>query len=331
MKWRALRVGPAALFVGAGAILYVATLAWSGSEQTWDALRRIGGVVTVLGTLIASCAYLIRFARWHVLLAAMGHRLPMTEHLRIYLSGLSLNMTPGKLGETIRTALLLPRGVRASQSLAAFLADRLSDVLGVALLGVAAGWVTGLRDLLLSAIFVIGLLGTMLLRRVVRSADWLRPLAHGRSQSRLARAMRALHMPLVEWTELWIAPRVGFCVALAALAYGLQGLVFHAYAVAVGVELPMATSLFIFASSTLIGAASLIPGGLGAMEAALIYQLVEAGASRGQALAATLAIRLSTLWTGMLLGSLMLLTFSRDAAATLPHARASAPPRESNE
>lgn len=309
---KGIRTGPIALFVGAGALLYAGTVAWSGSAATFAALGQLGGRTVMLGTAVATSAYLLRFARWHVLLNDMGHSLPLVQHLRVYLSGLALTTSPGKIGETIRTVLLLPHGVRVPQSIAAFLADRLSDVLGVALIGVAAGWLIGRHHPALWLILVAGLLGTMLLRTLLRTGLWQRASSNPAGRNRLARYAGTLNLPLEAWALLWTAPRVALCIGLAVLAYGLQGLVFHAYVAAVGVPMTVAGSLFIFASSTLIGAASMIPGGLGAMEASLVYQLVDAGASQGQAVAATLAIRLSTLWTGMLLGSLMLLSFSRE-------------------
>ena len=64
------------------------------------------------------------------------------------------------------------------------------------------------------------------------------------------------------------------------------------------VSLPQA--LLIFCSATLAGAASGVPGGLGVMEASLVWQLQAAGVAPVAALAATLALRASTLWTAML-------------------------------
>ena len=46
----------------------------------------------------------------------------------------------------------------------------------------------------------------------------------------------------------------------------------------------------------------MIPAGLGAMEAAAVYQLTDAGMSPSDAVAAAIAHRLSTLWFGMVIG-----------------------------
>ena len=74
-----------------------------------------------------------------------------------------------------------------------------------------------------------------------------------------------------------------------------------------GLGLPVADCVLIFVQATLFGAASMLPGGLGAMEAALVFQLIERGAGEGVAVSLAIAIRLVTLWLGMSIGGLALL------------------------
>jgi uncharacterized protein (TIRG00374 family) len=61
--------------------------------------------------------------------------------------------------------------------------------------------------------------------------------------------------------------------------------------------------VFVFAVSSLLGVVSLLPGGIGAVEAGLYGQFVAlANLSTGVAGALTLLIRLATLWFATLLG-----------------------------
>jgi uncharacterized membrane protein YbhN (UPF0104 family) len=313
--------GPIAILVGAGALLYVAAIFWSGSAATLEAITRVGLLTMVVGTVAASSAYLVRFARWHALLQWLGYRLPVGFNLRVYLGGLALTSSPGKLGETIRSALLLPHGVRLPHSLAAFFADRLSDVIGVALLGSVAGLMIGRRQGLLEAIALLTLGASFVARILIRSELWQASMARIDRRGRVGHALTALSLPASAWVPIWTTPRALLCTACAFVAYGVQALVFAAYVAAAGTALPPAQCVAIFASATLIGAASMIPGGLGAMEASLVYQLVDAGVPRGSAVAAAIVTRASTLWFGLLLGSLMLLILSQDTFSGLRSAR----------
>ena len=61
--------------------------------------------------------------------------------------------------------------------------------------------------------------------------------------------------------------------------------------------------VFIFATSSLVGVLSMLPGGIGAVEAGLYGQFVTvAGLPAGQAAALTVIIRLATLWFATLIG-----------------------------
>jgi uncharacterized membrane protein YbhN (UPF0104 family) len=120
-----------------------------------------------------------------------------------------------------------------------------------------------------------------------------------------------LAAPAQRWAEVWTVGRALACASAAFVAFGVQSLVFAAYVHRLDDSVTLERSVQIFASATLIGAASMIPAGLGAMEAATVYQLIEAGMSSADAVAAAIAHRLSTLWFGMAIGVGCLFSLAR--------------------
>src|SRR4051794_8340769 len=104
-------LGSVAVFLGIGAIIYAGAVLWSGSAAVLDAASRIGPSAVLIGAAVGSSGYLMRFLRWHWLLIWLGHPVPVALNVRVYLAGLALTTSPGKLGETIRSLLLLPHGV----------------------------------------------------------------------------------------------------------------------------------------------------------------------------------------------------------------------------
>lgn len=296
-----------AIFVAVAVALYLAAAWASGAAATWASAQRLGLPLFAGGTVVAVATFGLRFLRWRLLMTRLGHRIATGVHLRIYIGGLALSSTPGKLGETLRSALLHRLGVPWRDSLAAFFGDRLSDVIGMALAGALAAWMVADRSSVLEALFVAALLGAWLLARLASGA-----LPRWAAARRWTRAAAA---PLRCWAAVWTAATWPWCVAAALLAYGVQGLVFAAYVDAVAAPLPPARCVLIFASATLLGAASGVPGGLGVMEAALVWQLRQAGVDAADALAVTLLFRASTLWTALLLGSACLASLAGAAKA----------------
>ncbi|OQW88120.1 MAG: hypothetical protein BWK72_10290 [Rhodoferax ferrireducens] len=299
-----------AWFVGTGVLGYLVAISWFGWREVVAAWAGLGWRTLLIGASLASTAYLWRFGRWEYSLRCLGYAVPRVRHLGIFLSGLALTATPGKAGETFRSALLLPQGVKVPHSLAAFLVDRASDVLGMCLLGGAAAWFVG-QSLtwawaLAFATIVFGSCGFAYLllhpvsdawwRWLVRHLHWL-PVKGGQ-------------VTLESWAALWKLPRVLAFSAVAMMAYGSQALVFAWFCHAAGLSLPIADSVLIFVQATLFGAASMMPGGLGAMEAALVFQLAERGVGEGIAVSLAIAIRLVTLWLGVLIGCASLLRFA---------------------
>lgn len=310
-----------ALFVLVGAAIYLGGMVWSGWAQVAGAFVQLGPLPLLLAAAVASLAYLVRFYRWHLILRWMGSDVPVRANLGIYMSGLALTASPGKAGELMRTVLLSPFGVSSRRSLAAFLADRLSDVIGVLFLGVMAGWMNGELSPYLTAVLVLLLVGSFVFRGLTQHASlWAR--VSGFLTRRGKRWGSFAVDAAFEWARVWSLPRVMLFSAAASIAYGIQALVFAGLCRALGLDLPLLRAIEIFVSATLLGAASGLPGGLGAMEAALVVQLMSQGATSVLAITAAIATRLVTLWFGVLIGLGSLLTVVARLEALVARQRA---------
>lgn len=308
-----LRPAAALIFVACG--VYIAVVLWSGPADIAGAIVRIGAVSLYAGTAVCGATFLVRFLRWHRILAALGHRVPPLYNLRVYLAGMALSSTPGKVGETLRSALLLPVQVPISRSLAAFLADRLSDVIAVAVIGAVAGWFAGRREPVLEVIGAAVAIGGLLLSRVARARPGIERLQWIFRRPGLAHWCAVAQAPALAWAQAWCGWRPFGYVALGVLAYGLQAMVFAGYVSRVAPHIDAAACIAIFSSATLIGAASMLPGGLGAVDSALVFQLHARGVAWSDAVGAALALRASTLWFAWLVGLAALMTFTAQGPA----------------
>jgi uncharacterized protein (TIRG00374 family) len=86
-----------------------------------------------------------------------------------------------------------------------------------------------------------------------------------------------------------------------------------------GASAPLQLAIFIYAATTVLGALSFIPGGLGVTEGGMTLLLVRtaSGMARTGAVAATILIRLCTLWFGVVVGLISLAVFRRRVTGTL--------------
>lgn len=302
------------------AVLCYLGLTWAfGGADTLVAAGRIGPAWIAAGLVLTTASIGLRAVRWHFLLRAVGARVPPAASGAVYFAGIALGATPGKVGETVRSAFLLRHGVPVGSSLAAFLADRLSDLHAVVLIALlplawTAGW--GGSGVLRWALVLAAVAASpLVLGALLRLPAWSRAVAAAEGLRPLRAPARWLAGCASEFVGLWRPGVAAWSVAASLVAYGLQALVFAGMVAQVAPQVGPLTAASIFAAATLAGAASFIPGGVGAMELALVLLLRQQGVDGADALAAALCLRAVTFWFGLLLGAAGLSVAGRERRA----------------
>lgn len=299
--WRYRALILSVLLAAAG---YLGFSLWGGWAEVVRAAARVGASGIGLALLLALANYGLRFLRWQLYLGALGQRLAWRPSLRIYLAGFALTTTPGKAGEALRGVLLKPWGVPYAQSFAAFFSERLSDLCAVALLALfGLGRHPDARPLIVAGLVLV--------------LVCLAALSQGRLLERLLAPLGGTSGRLATLTRqaLWVLQaarrchRPGLLLAatlLGLLAWGAEALAFYGVLRGMGAQVPLAFALFVYALAMLAGALSFMPGGLGGAEAVMVALLVWQGMAAADAIAATVLIRLATLWFAVGIGVLAL-------------------------
>ncbi len=271
--------------------------------------------------------YVLRFGKWHYYLHQIGAKnVTLRDSAGIWVAGISMAMTPGKLGEFFKSFLLKETsGVSLSVSAPVIMAERLTDGMGMLLLAtVGLGFYAAARPVL--AVILAGMLGVIIAVQIRPLAEWVLDLAarlpwlKGRAE-----ALRNLYessYQLLTWKNLLIA------VGIGVISWGGECVAF--YLVLRGVGLSHTPNLlleatFILAFASLVGAVSALPGGLGAADTSITgLILLFVTPQRDLAVAATLLIRFCTLWFGVTLGLITLLALYRRLLFAPPVASESA-------
>ena len=291
--------------LGLGILVMLVLAFWSDLSSLEKILSRFRWEFFPLALLCTLFNYVLRFGKWHYYVRRIGAKdFPPSASARLFVAGFPLAMTPGKAGEALK-ALWLSEwgGVPFSRGLPVVLAERFSDGLAVMALStlgiftVPALWPAFLVTLTIS-------LGIVVLSQI-------RPLVLAilDAMERLPILGSKIHA-LREFYEagyLLLQPRpLLFAVFLGTVSWLGEGIGF--FLILVGLGLPatgstLVSAIFVLAVSTLVGSVSALPGGLGAAEASITgLLLLTVTADHATAGAATLLIRLATLWFGVALG-----------------------------
>lgn len=290
--------------VALAALGYLGLSLWAGWRDVVAAVVQVGPRVLAGLLALSLVNYLLRFLRWARYLALLDAPVPWRINLDAYFAGFALTTSPGKVGEMLRSVLLKPHGVPPAASVAAFFAERVSDLLAILVLAAVGLWAYAparpIVGLALAAVVVALLLvqWTALIAAIDR---W----AQARPQ-KWARLVVKLCEVVLHFRRCFSLPAMGMGLALGVVAWFAEGLGFWWLLLALDHPLPLSTAVFIYAFAMLVGALSFLPGGLGGSEAAMVALLSLNGFPEASAVSATLICRLATLWFAVGLGALFL-------------------------
>jgi uncharacterized protein (TIRG00374 family) len=311
-------LGRVILGVAAGVAIYVGFSVWAGARSVGRALAEFKWIIVLAALALASLNYLVRFGRWHYYLKVLGLKVPAGHSFLVFLGGFSLTVTPGKLGEVVKAFLLREsHGIPAARTAPIVIAERFTDLVGLLLLACVGIFTfkTDPRFLIVGASLII--FGLVVVSVEPIAKFFLRLSARVPVVRRVTPKLEEAYQttaellrprPLVLGVLLSVVSWFFECAAFWAVVHGFAG---------AAVDIQAAT--FIYASMTVAGALSFLPGGLGVTEAGMLAMLEQlaTGCNRSVAAAATFVTRLCTLWFAVLIGIAALLVFAKSTKITL--------------
>ncbi len=298
----------------AAIVVYGGLAMWSDSQEVGAEIRNINGSLLIPVILLTLANYVMRCGKWVYLLRTLEVKISLRDACRIFFAGLSMTISPAKAGEFLKPYLVTKRtGVPMATTSSALLAERLTDIIAIISLmalsigGIGAGAggnhtlglviiagliTTGLVILSVEGLSLglIGLLGKIpLLKRLAPKIE------------ELYRGMRACLAPL----PFLMMTIVSF------VAWGLECIGYLYVFKAMGLEVSLESATFIYTAGTVVGGLlSILPGGVGAAEGSMVGLCMAKPLelSSPQALTSALIIRGATLWMGVLIGAVTLLS-----------------------
>lgn len=285
------------LWIGliAGVVIYFAMTIYGDYDRVLVAISSFYMEYIPILLILAFTNYLLRALKWHYFFKVLILDISLKENLWVFLSGLLMAVTPGKFGEIWKSWLIRDlRGYDLRRTVPIVFMDRITDI--VAMLTLASFGVFVFRISILSFTLVVAILLSMLM--VLRSKTIMLKI-FGKS----ARFDNLRDAYLSSLDLLKLRPFI-LTVLISLVAWSMECLAFYLTFRGLSVEVGLFESTFIYAISSIAGALTMLPGGLGVTEASL------AGLSshlmmldESTTVAATLIIRTVTLWFAVGVGA----------------------------
>ncbi|MCX8057342.1 MAG: flippase-like domain-containing protein [Ignavibacteria bacterium] len=259
--------------------------------------------------LLSFFNYYLRFERWDYYLRVLEIHIPRKISFAIFLGGLIMSITPGKVGELLKSYLIKEYNKTSIHvSAPVILIERLGDfvsLLMVAMLGAIYfdfGREIVLITLIIFGAFLFGLSYRPFAEPVIKFFSRLKYF-HKISEKILVAYEHSYKLlrPIPLFSMLF----------LAAIAWGFEALGLYIILKVFHTEATFFWSLFVYSFSTIVGGLLLVPGGIGPTEGSLTLLLVRTNIPLNIAFVATFLIRIATLWFAILMGIFGLMYFQR--------------------
>ena len=311
-----------------GVIVYAGVSFFVDYRDVGRSLGDFNWALLPLILLLTTMNYLFRFAKWQYYLRLIGVRgLPQRDSFLIFFSGLGMVITPGKVGEWLKSYLLREvHGTPIARSAPILIAERLTD--SIALLIICAAGIFVFGDFWQA--FVAVAVGSVLLVAIARHRPTAMALLRLGERIPLVRRFVPQIEEFYEASRVLLSPQAVFLMGgLSAFSWFFEVLGFYFTLVGLGLDgngTLLLQAAFILPIATLASAILLTPGGLGVAEGALVALSVSLlDMSRSAAAVGTFIIRFGTLWFGVIVGLIAFAVLSRRLARRQASASVSPP------
>lgn len=284
-------------------VVYVVLGVYADLGDLLTALESFDWTFILLLLGLTTIGYLIRFIRWDYFLRGVGVNLDLRDNLFVYISGLSMTITPAKAGEIWKGWLIREiNGESLSKTVPVVISDRLTDILALvflSLLGILyyrQGAYIIIAILILFAGFVLAVRSEAISNLLIRVLE--------KRAGKYSKDVESMHET---FKETLTPKKLVVTTILGLMAWFMECLALYLAVIAFGDHLGIVVSTFTFSFASLAGALSMIPGGLGVAEATLSGLLQFFGLTATISVGVAIIIRFATLWYGTFLGLIVYL------------------------
>ena len=255
--------------------------------------------------LLVTVSWIPLIIRWQFLLKTSEIYIPFTKSILVYLSGSALQITPGQIGELIKAQILktgfnIPR----TKTAPVVLVEKVYDLIGAIIASIIGIIILELEIyLIIFAIFVLALIFFFIYYKPAFEF-FLKQIIKMKFFSKYTENISESYEIIKKITTPQIAIR---SVSLSITYWFIVSIAVYYTLLAFDIDiLNYLKVLSIFTTSTILGAITFIPGGIGVTEGSIAGFFTLEGINMSTALVLSVMIRIVTLWYNVSIGFIAL-------------------------
>ena len=281
--------------------LYFIFLVISDLGEVYHQLNEMDISYLPIILLLIPLSWLALFTRWNLLLKNSDIHVPIKDNFKIYLSGFALSITPGKVGELIKSQMLKTKfGIPRERTAPIVLVEQLYNIIGIIGVSILGIWYFefGVHIILVAASLLAIVLVLISSKRFFDK--FLTLLSRIKFLSQYTSALSNSYDVLRKSTRGWI---VVYASAISITFWLIESVIAYFVLSSFGINYIEFLSVIVtYTSSIILGVFSFLPLGIGVVEGSLAGFFTLQGVDISIALTLVIFIRIFTRWIAVSVG-----------------------------
>ena len=297
--------------VAAAGLLYLGFTIFADFRHVAEAFRNFNWWLLPVLLLCSMGNYLVRFSKWDYYLRLINVKVSRIDSLSVFMSGLVMSVTPGKMGELLKAYLIKQlTDTPISKTAPIIFVERITDFVSLMLIALVGAYYYNYGRAIVLSISIFFFIVIIFLSNRKIALPVLKLLE---KNSFLKKHLSKIHTAYESsYQMLQPAPLIKMTlVSLASWFFECLGYYLILVNFPVKINVTLLWSAFSYCFATIVGAVSMLPGGLGVTEGSLTFMLIQKGATVQYAVASTFIIRVVTLWFAVLVGVISVSAYQR--------------------
>ena len=254
---------------------------------------------------LVSASWTPLFIKWHFLLKNCEIHVPLKKSILVFLSGPAFEITPGQIGALVKSQILkTSSNIPRTKTVPIIVVEKVYDLIGAVLASIIGIAILGMEPYLI--IIAILVLVTIFFFVYYRPASeiFFKQITKRKFFSKYVENISDFYEIVHKSTNVKVAT---ICILLALTYWFMVSAAAYYTLIAFDINiLDYLKVLAIYATSTLLGAISFIPAGIGITEGSITGLFTLSGIDVSTALILSVMIRILTLWYSVSVGFVLL-------------------------
>jgi len=297
------------LSIAIAALIYLVFMIYVDYEKVLSSFKNFNWYLLPILLLLSFGNYVSRFFKWEYYLKIIDVKLHKLDSLSIFMSGLIMSVTPSKMGELLKSYLVKQvNGTSISKTAPIIFAERATDFLSLTIMALTGAY---FYDYGKNIIIIIGLIILTGLIIISNKKLFYKIISIISNFSFISKHILKIRTAYDSSSKLLSITPLLLMTLLSIISWGFECFGYYLILTNFDLKIDLLWAFFSYSFATIVGALSMLPGGLGVTEGSLTLMLVQKGLSEHSAFAATFIVRAVTLWFAVLVGAISVLFYQK--------------------